>query len=263
MGVAVADGRAPPVTSQLIVTGGFSPTPANESDTSSIGWAVARTLILPGNKLQLYRITRDGTTGEPMISGTPKSVRVPRYNLPPDAPLQSNEVKRFPRTTVFGPPSFEFEDVELVGFRTDVRLSSAIGVKSRKRLANVLRTLNFHAGGEPEGPQDFRYSAATRTVIIELLRYGKMRTRHPRPPFVPADFMSQHELTVRILVGRVDDDTSQARDPAVFVMGEDVAVWGGGVNSSLETDCVGMGPGKDDVSAGSSSSMKPPPSLHR
>ena len=32
------------------------------------------------------------------------------------------------------------------------------------------------------------------------------------------------------------------------------SVWGGGVNSSLETNCVGMGDGKDDVSAGSRSS---------
>jgi hypothetical protein len=73
-----------------VLTGGFTPTPANEIDTSSIGWAVARTLSLPGNKLQLYRITRDGATGKPVISGAPKSVPVPSYNLPPDAPQQGS-----------------------------------------------------------------------------------------------------------------------------------------------------------------------------
>jgi hypothetical protein len=76
-----------------VLTGGFTPTPVNEIDTNPTGWAVARTLILPGNKLQLYRISRDGTTGEPMISGSPKSVPVPRYNLAPDAPQQGSTHK--------------------------------------------------------------------------------------------------------------------------------------------------------------------------
>jgi hypothetical protein len=31
------------------------------------------------------------------------------------------------------------------------------------------------------------------------------------------DYQSQHELVVRILVGRVDDDTTQARDAATYV----------------------------------------------
>jgi hypothetical protein len=45
------------------------------------------------------------------------------------------------------------------------------------------------------------------------------------------------------------------------------AVCGGGVNSSLETNCVGIGDGKDAVSAGSSSmalsSLLRIASLHR
>ena len=31
------------------------------------------------------------------------------------------------------------------------------------------------------------------------------------------DFQSQHELLIRMLVGRVDDDTGQAHDPATYV----------------------------------------------
>src|SRR5262249_13333081 len=31
------------------------------------------------------------------------------------------------------------------------------------------------------------------------------------------DFTSQHELAVRVVVGRVDDDTAQAGSPAIFV----------------------------------------------
>jgi hypothetical protein len=37
------------------------------------------------------------------------------------------------------------------------------------------------------------------------------------PPFENDDFMPQHELLVRLVVGRVDDDTSQARDAALFI----------------------------------------------
>jgi hypothetical protein len=125
-------------------------------------------------------------------------------------------VERFHRSSVFGSPSFVFDELELVGFRTEV--------PSGDTLSTLVELLNFHlaptgavpmAGGS--GPIDFRYCAATATVVIELLRYGKMRARSPQPPFEAADFMSQHELLVRVLVGRVDDDTSQARDPAIFV----------------------------------------------
>jgi hypothetical protein len=44
-----------------------------------------------------------------------------------------------------------------------------------------------------------------------------MRLAQPDPPLQQDDYQGQHELLVRILVGRVDDDTSQARDPAAFV----------------------------------------------
>ena len=53
--------------------------------------------------------------------------------------------------------------------------------------------------------------------MVELLRYGKMKLRQPLPSLRKDDYQSQHELLVRLLVGRVDDDTSQARDAAAFV----------------------------------------------
>ena len=123
--------------------------------------------------------------------------------------------ERFNRSSVFGSPSFVFEGIEIVGFRTEVQ--------DRAALSELVKQLNFHreksgAGTvDDKGPIDFRYRAATATVVIELLRYGKMRARDPQPPFEADDFMSQHELLVRILVGRVDDDTSQAREAAIFV----------------------------------------------
>jgi len=80
----------------------------------------------------------------------------------------------------------------------------------------LIRPLNFHRGLD-RGPADFLHKAASATIVIEVLRYGRMRAPDAAPPFTADDFMSQHELLVRIIVGRVDDDTAQAHQPALFV----------------------------------------------
>jgi hypothetical protein len=123
----------------------------------------------------------------------------------------------FPRLSTFGPPSFKFDDLEIVGFRVKVRLPSEAATNDR--LAALIRKLNFHVSERPDGgaPEDFKYRAATALIVIELLRYGKMKARDPAKPLRPGDFMCQHELLARVLVGRVDDDASQARDPSLFV----------------------------------------------
>ena len=115
----------------------------------------------------------------------------------------------FTRSSVFGPAQFAFNEVEIVGFRTELGGHA-------DALEPLVKPLNFHRG-QRRGPVDFLYKAATATVIVELLRYGRMRAPNARLPFREDDFMSQHELLVRILVGRVDDDTAQARDAALFV----------------------------------------------
>lgn len=121
----------------------------------------------------------------------------------------------------FGVPAFRFENVEVLGFRVDLRET---GREFEKDLATLVEPLNFHlrdAGAGPSGRSrlapDFRYRAATSTLVIELLRYGRMKARVPTAPLSTADSQSQHELVVRLLVGRVDDDTAQAHDPAVYV----------------------------------------------
>jgi hypothetical protein len=53
--------------------------------------------------------------------------------------------------------------------------------------------------------------------MIELLHYGKMKLKIATQPLTTADYQSQHEFLARMIVGRVDDDTAQARDPATFV----------------------------------------------
>jgi len=114
---------------------------------------------------------------------------------------------RFERRSVFGPPSFRFDDIEIVGFRASLKSSS-----------ELVKRLNFHdAERGRNSPKHFLYRAASSTVIIELLRYGRMSGERVPSPFEDDDFMPQHELLVRLVVGRVDDDTGQARDAALFV----------------------------------------------
>ena len=133
--------------------------------------------------------------------------------LPGDAPAKSpSGAMRIARKSVFGPPAFVFEGVEIIGFRLE---QSAFAERAGK-LAQLIQPLNPRpvAGN---GPTNFEYRLATATVVVELLRYEKMRSREPLRPLLAQDYMCQHELLVRLLVGRVDDDTSQARDAATFV----------------------------------------------
>jgi hypothetical protein len=123
---------------------------------------------------------------------------------------------RVSRADTFGVPAFRFEDVEVLGFRIDL---GTYGRDFTRDLDRLIEPLNFHLAG-PSGTDaiwDFRYRAATRVLLVELLRYGRMKLRSPSPPMAVEDFQSQHELLVRLLVGRVDDDTAQAHSPALYV----------------------------------------------
>jgi hypothetical protein len=112
-------------------------------------------------------------------------------------------------------PAFRFDNVEVLGFRID--LGKARGLD--EGLAQLIEPLNFHLVPSYGGNTipGFRYRPATRTLLVELLRYGRMRLKSQEPPLTVLDYQSQHELVVRILVGRVDDDTAQAHAPAVYV----------------------------------------------
>jgi hypothetical protein len=73
------------------ISGGFTPVPANEIDTNAIGWAVARAPSpLPNSTLRLFKITRNATTGNPVIGTTGTQVPVGSYNVPPNAPQQGS-----------------------------------------------------------------------------------------------------------------------------------------------------------------------------
>jgi hypothetical protein len=78
---------------QNAATPAFTPVAANEIDTRATGFAVARSGPLPATQLSLFRVTRDSTTGNPVIQSTGTPVTVPSYNLPANAP-QSGSVNK-------------------------------------------------------------------------------------------------------------------------------------------------------------------------
>lgn len=137
------------------------------------------------------------------------------------APPAPAAARRVPLASIFGPSRFRFSDVEVLGFRlslpplTAAEANGPAGV-ARRALESLVDPLNVHLS-DPAAMGDFRYRLATHTVVIELLRYGRMACEQPQPPLTADDHLAQHELLVRLLVGRVDDDTAQARDAACFV----------------------------------------------
>lgn len=118
-----------------------------------------------------------------------------------------------------GAPGYRFENIELFGFRIDIPPPKKLE-KETDILPDLIRPLNFHLdsqAGSEQRVDDFKYCVATRSIIVELLRYGKMMYRDIGKPLSPDNYMSQHELLVRLLVGRVDQDAAQARDAATYV----------------------------------------------
>ena len=158
--------------------------------------------------------------GAPLLDDqiTLSSVWVGDLALP--ATFEANtEVTHVSVAKVLGDPAFRFEDVEVLGFRVDL---AQFGRDFTEDLEALLEPLNFHVRKEHERtdycpPIDFRYENAAPTLLIELLRYGRMTAKSPIPPLGPDDYQSQHELVVRLLVGRLDQDAARAYAPAVYV----------------------------------------------
>jgi hypothetical protein len=71
-------------------TQAFTPVPANEIDTRAAGFAVARSGQLPASQLSLFKVTRDATSGNPVIQSTGTPVTVPNYTFPANAPQKGS-----------------------------------------------------------------------------------------------------------------------------------------------------------------------------
>jgi hypothetical protein len=71
-------------------TPAFTPVPANEIDTKATGWAVTRPRPLPATQLSLFKVTKDASTGNPVIQSTGTPLTVPGYAVPPNAPQKGS-----------------------------------------------------------------------------------------------------------------------------------------------------------------------------
>ena len=71
-------------------TQAFTPVPANEIDTRPAGQVVARPAPMPATQLSLFTVTRDGTTGFPVIQSTGTPVTVPSFIWPANAPQKGS-----------------------------------------------------------------------------------------------------------------------------------------------------------------------------
>jgi hypothetical protein len=182
---------------------------ASHSSASTV-WSGALNLSVGGtdslSELVRGLVSQDSVLKYPAIPG---GIHLPR-------PIHIK-----PRSDAFFAPAFRFDDVEVLGFRVDL---GEFGKVADELLTDLVAPLNFHLtehrrtdSGYQHAMSDFRYRPASRTLMIELLRYGKMRLKRPTPPLSLEDYQSQHELLVRVLVGMVDDGTAQARNPATFV----------------------------------------------
>lgn len=124
----------------------------------------------------------------------------------------------------FGTFEFEFDDVEVLGFRvaipTPVEGDGAAREATWRKFLRLVEPLNFHleartAAADRARP-DFLYRPASPVLNIELLRYGRM-ARPNQEDGREQDYQAQHELLVRVVIGRVDQDGAQAHEPATFV----------------------------------------------
>src|SRR5262249_22196712 len=108
----------------------------------------------------------------------------PTERQPPGRPHR--EVRRFKRESVFGASAFEFKDLEIIGFRINVRRGD--DADGRRLLSDLIQDLNFHrqpAPGSVPAVDDFLYEPATSTIVVELARYGKMKSKAPLQPLQP------------------------------------------------------------------------------
>lgn len=136
--------------------------------------------------------------------------RQPRGPLSETEPRENGgRVRRADRWKL--PPAYRFEGVEAIGFRLNL---VELGFK-RAEVESTVRAIvsPLNVDFPDNGWTPYRIEAASPTLNIELLRYPRMQFDREDE----TSFQQQHELLVRVLVGRVDEASRQARDAAFFV----------------------------------------------
>ena len=64
----------------------FTPVPANEIDKQQTGWVLTRSSSVEGSSLGRFRVTRNATTGDPIVETSGVDIDVPTYAPPANAP---------------------------------------------------------------------------------------------------------------------------------------------------------------------------------
>ncbi|WP_435516177.1 hypothetical protein [Variovorax sp. GT1P44] len=167
------------------------------------------------DRLEQVLQRQPGQTPKPRQAGYAGGTRhsPPPAAAHPPAPIPAPAWTRQPKP--YSATGYRFTDVEFVGMRVDLR---PYGSDADDLLEDLIRPLNFHLDApDPADAMSFKYRPAARSLVIELVRYGRMYWGKDVPTDEPDYFESQFELLMRVLVGRVDDGSAQARDPAVFV----------------------------------------------
>jgi hypothetical protein len=83
-GSTCPDGSTLTIGTVFNLSGAWTPVPANQTDASTTGYVVARNSSLPSNRLVLYDVTENATTGTFNLSA--RSLTVPTYDRPASAP---------------------------------------------------------------------------------------------------------------------------------------------------------------------------------
>ena len=123
----------------------FTPVPANEIDTKATGYALTIAPGLPATKLGLFTVTKDLTTGDPVIQRSGTTVRVGSYDIPPLAPQLNGN---FPIDT------------------SDARLTQAVAaVDPKQNNTFAIWTQHAIAGGAGSKERWYEIDPATRTVL--------------------------------------------------------------------------------------------------
>ncbi|VTU28700.1 hypothetical protein H6CHR_03044 [Variovorax sp. PBL-H6] len=191
--------------------------PATELQRESVQWQPARSLV---KKAGAAGATIDASAARkpslsPLASGKTvvADVWTGVYEDPAEPGLpKSAQRKIVDRRAEHGDAAFQFSDIDVLSMRIELGKSDPV----KKGLRELIAPLNF-----PVPPSDpgFTFEVATSVIQVMLLRYGRMQEAEGG---ATADYQSQHELVVRLLVGKVDSGGSTYNDlavhaPAIFV----------------------------------------------
>ena len=157
--------------------------PATRIEAKAVRWSPTRSSVkeLKDIELKLKMARSRYPSLAPFKVGAVKPVKFWSGNveLPKWPPYVSKvAAERTSRIDTFGVAAFQFENVEMLGFRIDL---TKLGRDDDDGLAALIEPLNFHIDQPPErissstrtAVSDFRYRPASRTLMLELLRYDK------------------------------------------------------------------------------------------